>query len=296
MASRHLGREHRLWSPRPQSGLLLDLLSVSSLCAVSCSRKLRTNYSGAALRVRRSSDSAEQDIGFAGNLVDTAAIATFCSGTSGFVRKWYDQGSGAHDLGNATTAAQPRIYTAGALEQLSNGVTAARWLTAAGAYALSCGAGALGISGSPALTAAISFSRHFDEDRLLALGTNVSGQFFLVDAEISRKCYIGLGSGNRQLNYTTTADLPHSWILKKAASAQLSAFDIEESGTDLTQSAITNGTNTLSLQLASCNLVLGNDLGASDGFEGRIAAFLLFDSLLAGTDLTALRAEMAAHA
>ena len=73
-------------------------------------RWLNTDYAGAAIRVRRASDNAEQDIGFtpSGDL-DTTALATFCSGTDGFVKTWYSQ-TGSNDATQTTTSAQPKIY------------------------------------------------------------------------------------------------------------------------------------------------------------------------------------------
>src|ERR1035437_266792 len=57
-------------------------------------RKLRTAYAGALIRVRRSSDNAEQDISPSGSgcgPLDTAALTTFIGVNSGFVKTWYDQ-------------------------------------------------------------------------------------------------------------------------------------------------------------------------------------------------------------
>jgi hypothetical protein len=74
-------------------------------------RKLRSAYSGSAIRVRRASDNAEQDIGFNvfGEL-DTVSLASFCSGTDGFVKTWYDQSGNANDATQTNTANQPKIY------------------------------------------------------------------------------------------------------------------------------------------------------------------------------------------
>ncbi len=74
-------------------------------------RKLRTAYSGSAIRVRRASDNTEQDIGFNvfGEL-DTVSLASFCSGTDGFVRTFYDQSGNGRDFAQTNTANQPKIY------------------------------------------------------------------------------------------------------------------------------------------------------------------------------------------
>lgn len=83
-------------------------------------RKLRAAYTGSAIRVRRSSDNAEQNIGFTalGNL-DTSALTTFCSGTNGFVTTWYDQsGNGRNGVQN-TAANQPQIVSSGSILTLT---------------------------------------------------------------------------------------------------------------------------------------------------------------------------------
>jgi hypothetical protein len=69
-------------------------------------RKLRTAYAGSAVRIRRSSDNAEADIGFSGNDFDTAAAATHIGGGSGFVVTWYDQTATGYNITNATAADQ----------------------------------------------------------------------------------------------------------------------------------------------------------------------------------------------
>lgn len=90
----------------PSTQLTLDLITTQPAAAYGF-RKLRAAYNGSCLRIRRSSDNAEQDIGFVGTDLDTAAIATFIGGGSGFIRTWYDQSTNANNLGNAMTTAQP---------------------------------------------------------------------------------------------------------------------------------------------------------------------------------------------
>jgi len=69
-------------------------------------------YEGACLRVRRSGDNAEQDIGFDGQDLDRDAIANFCSPGDGFVVTWYNQdGSGLHAT-QSFTSRQAKIYDA----------------------------------------------------------------------------------------------------------------------------------------------------------------------------------------
>jgi len=79
-------------------------------------RKLSSTYSGSALRVRRSSDNTEQDIGFDGLDLDIAALASFVGPGNGFVTKWYDQGGSGRDFLQSTANEQPRIVSLGAID------------------------------------------------------------------------------------------------------------------------------------------------------------------------------------
>jgi hypothetical protein len=83
-------------------------------------RKLRSAYTGSAIRVRRSSDNAEQNIGFTalGNL-DTTALTSFCSGTNGFVTTWYDQSGNGYDAIQTTASNQPEIVSSGSVLTLN---------------------------------------------------------------------------------------------------------------------------------------------------------------------------------
>lgn len=92
--------------------LLLDLYPNSA--AAYSLRKLRTAYSGSAIRVRRASDNTEQNIGFdsVGNL-DTSALTAFCSGTNGFITTWYDQSTNGRNATQTTAIRQPQIVASG---------------------------------------------------------------------------------------------------------------------------------------------------------------------------------------
>jgi hypothetical protein len=90
---------------------LLDLYP--SAAAAYSLRKLMAAYSGSAIRVRRSSDNAEQNIGFIGGNLDTSALTTFCSGTNGFVTTWYDQSGNGNNATQTTAINQPQIVSAG---------------------------------------------------------------------------------------------------------------------------------------------------------------------------------------
>jgi len=85
-------------------------------------RKLSTAYSGSAIRVRRSSDNTEQNIGFSGADLDTSSLLSFVGANNGFVTTWYDQ-SGTNNAIQTTASNQPQIVTSGSINIL-NGKTA----------------------------------------------------------------------------------------------------------------------------------------------------------------------------
>ena len=80
-------------------------------------RQFTTAEDNNAIRVRRSSDDTEQDIGFdgEGNLDTTALLAFVGTGgtDNGFVTKWYDQSGNSNDAINATASEQPKIVSSG---------------------------------------------------------------------------------------------------------------------------------------------------------------------------------------
>lgn len=93
-------------------------------------RKLRSVYNGAALRIRRSNDNLETNIGFDANgHLDTAAIKTFTGVNDAFVTTWFDQSGNNRNFIQNTLANQPRIILAGVIDR-KNGQPAIRHLAA----------------------------------------------------------------------------------------------------------------------------------------------------------------------
>lgn len=120
---------------------LLDQVSQTASFALS-TRKLRADYTGPAVRVRRSGDNAEADVDFdsknvvsdnstvtiavAGTsglaLNSTMTLATYRSGKTLYVSTWYDQGPNAYHAVQATVAKQPvfSMASAGATNQYAS--------------------------------------------------------------------------------------------------------------------------------------------------------------------------------
>lgn len=78
-------------------------------------RRLSSTYEGDAIRVRRSSDNAEQDIGFVGEDLDTASLLSFVGAGNGFVTVWYDQSGSVNNATQSTAGAQPQIVDSGSV-------------------------------------------------------------------------------------------------------------------------------------------------------------------------------------
>jgi len=100
------------------SALLLD--TYPNAAAAYSLRKLRTAYAGSAIRVRRSSDNTEQDIGFVDGELDTVSLLAFCGVGNGFVTTWYDQSGNARNATQATAVNQPQIVSNGIINAINS--------------------------------------------------------------------------------------------------------------------------------------------------------------------------------
>lgn len=89
----------------------LNQLASTPVVALGLTKLIST--ATAAIRVRRSSDNAEADIGFDGDDLDWAALASHVGANSGYVRTIYDQTGNSHHAQQATNSKQPRIVNAG---------------------------------------------------------------------------------------------------------------------------------------------------------------------------------------
>ena len=192
--------------------LLLDLYP--NAAAAYSLRKLRNAYSGSAIRVRRSNDNTEQDIGFDANgNLDTAALTSFCTGTNGFITTWYDQSSIGRDATQTTAIRQPQIVASGNITN-DNGKPALtfngnyyleivnRPLTAATQYAFFAVANAqtnqsfemlFTQSNSGGNSACIEFRRNSGGNNINILDSTASG-------------FVSVGSINQRLLYSIMRD------------------------------------------------------------------------------------------
>ena len=99
----------------PSGGASLILDNYSGAVVAYSLRKLSNTYTGNCIRVRRSSDNAEQDFGFSSGVLDTASLLTFVGAGSGFLVTWYDQSGNGTNAVQSTANNQNRIVRLGSL-------------------------------------------------------------------------------------------------------------------------------------------------------------------------------------
>ncbi len=80
-------------------------------------RQLDNDYTGNAIKVRRSNDSVEQEIGFDdnGNLDESNLLSFVGTGNDGFITVWYDQSGNENNAVQSTISMQPQIVSSGSI-------------------------------------------------------------------------------------------------------------------------------------------------------------------------------------
>ena len=116
----------------PKTQPLLDIYSGAS--GAYFLQKVRTAYTGNCIRVRRSSDNTEQDIGFIGNELNTVSLLTFVGVGNGFITVIYDQSGNANNVSQSTASRQPQIVFSGSLQYRSGRPYARMFQGATGAF------------------------------------------------------------------------------------------------------------------------------------------------------------------
>jgi hypothetical protein len=101
----------RLLRPLASNRFLLDQFS-GAVAAYSL-RRLRSGYTGAAVRVRRSNDNAEAN--FRPEEVANGTLTAWTGANNGFAVTWFDQSGSGNDLTQGTSGSQPQLVSSGSL-------------------------------------------------------------------------------------------------------------------------------------------------------------------------------------
>lgn len=252
------------------ASLLLDTYPATAAYSL---RKLRTAYAGSAIRVRRSSDNAEQDIGFSAGVLDTSALTTFVGAGNGFVVTWYDQSGAGANVTRPVLSQQPLIVSSGVV-----------------------------------LIKGTKPSIDFDgsDDRLVlgsALSALDSGNQFsifsvsssdLLNTLRSLWSNAGSGSSNQMRGVADTRNIasPLNFFVSNSASVGFSStlsttrnntdqrlqISVMDAGNVMRgfDNGATGGTNTYTLTYANTELVIG--AGANGALNGTVQEFIVFDT------------------
>ena len=237
----------------PSCSYLLD--SYGSAAAAYSLRKLSSSYSGNAIRVRRSSDNTEQDIGFTNCDLDTASLKSFVGANSGYIVTWYDQsGNTGRNATQSTTANQPSIVLSGVVQrQGTNNMPSINW-----------GGGSVALTG-PSFTFTQP-TTHFmlakndgSADRYFIDGSGGNRQFFGPNAG-QLAIYAGVG-----YYYGTSSTAYNVYTVLFNGSSSSAAINAG--------SAVTGNAGTQSM---STGFSIGR--GSSGGMTGYIAELILYGS------------------
>lgn len=261
------------------STLLLDSGSITTSAAFAFSlRKLKTGVT-AAIRVQRSSDSTQQDIGFdgSGNLDTATMLAWVGAGNTGYVMKLYDQSGNGKDATAASTALAPVIVNAGTLV-VEGSLPAMTWVSG---KCLTFTSTALGTAQTILTT--VRSSQGSPTTAYCIVGGGGVSNYVALQNDVASGDMIGWLGDNTRNSYNTsgsqTVDSSYTWVRSgatgawyKGATLQTSALNNLSSGGTLTLGFIggqNGGTGTATPWLGSIQEVIG------------------FAAALAGSELTA---------
>lgn len=263
-----------IYTPPAASGsLLLD--SLSNVAVAYSTRKLRTAYAGSALRVRRSSDSAEQDIGFdgSGNL-DTTALASFVGANNGLVTTWYDQSGNGVNATQTTPGDQPPLVASGTNYTVNSKVSL-RWTG---------GAQRLVFTSTQSIPVSVYMVARFN--------SYVAGAHFLDGSAVSPRMLLGYGGSTNYQLYNGGSALTGGTTDTTTAHALVAVFN--DSSSSL---SIDGGANVISGS-AGTNGRGSTIIGAgyvSTGFDGWIPELICFNGTISGGDASTCRSSAVSY-
>jgi len=250
---------------RSNSGGFVGLLDDYGGAAAAYSlRRLSGSYTGDAIRVRRSSDNAETDIGFDSNGdLDTTALLAHV-GTSptdnGFIETWYDQSGNGFDSTQTTTSSQPQIVSGGSV--ITQGGNPAVYTTASGGKNLNTGLLTLPVSGDIDLDffGVINQQSSGNSNHLFALTDNTTTtdrrKIFCYGIDSATTISVRLYGGNIVYNNTTSGQLLFNTNYQGGGGA----FDSRINGSSLNVSSF--GNTGLNIQTSSGFLLMsGSSFG-----------------------------------
>lgn len=240
-------------------------------------RKLDCDYTGYAIRVRRSSDNTEQDIGFtsSGDL-DTATLKTFVGANSGYVITWYDQ-AGSNNATQSSTTLQPYIISTGVIERV-NGKPAIYFYDVSTRLASTSGSGT---STSNTMATVAKFNPSSGSYNVqMSIGSTASTNCYahIGSNTLTRRIYRN-GTSSDDGNTTTNQEL---WT----SSTNSSGNKFWVNGSSQTMS---NASQVFTSDLS--NVLLGSDAFGS-GLRGRLQEAIFWNSTKSDSDISNINSNI----
>ena len=243
------------WEEVDEASLLLDTYTGAS--AAYSLRKLRTLYTGSAVRVRRASDNTEQDIGFTAGELDTTSLASFCGSSDGFVKVWYCQSGNSNDAEQTTTGNQPKIYDGSTGVVTENGKPAVEF-DGASTYLRNSN---LTTSGAHTI---FTVDQYIDEDNENVLYDSDTSPQSIAFVNGSDQWNISYGNNFNTLHNANSSQNLHGFFIDGASS------EFYENGVSVATGNV--GTNNMS------GVTIGATRAAAVPWRGMIQEFLIYDS------------------
>jgi len=204
----NFGSTYSYDAPLP-ANKLID--TYASACGAYSLRELTTAWAGQpVVEVRRTLDGAYSD--FTASEITDGTLATWCQGTSAFVRTWYDQSGNGIDVTQTTEASQPRIATNGVVES-ENGKPAINFDTTAAGFS---NAGNFDYEGGVSWYAVTHTTVNTSQDRVWC--DDIIGQQGFVIFYTDGSYYLNDGAGYETFNTTG-----------ETTNQQLRSFNFDES-------------------------------------------------------------------
>ena len=283
----------------PLPPLLLDIISAPATNAYSCYHKLRRAYDGFAIRVRRTPDNLTKGIGFIDDFLDVAALLAFVGTGSGFVDILYDEGIHGRHIDQITPANQPRIVNAGVLDRYPSGGPAMVFDGSNDRLFRRVAGNSTGLTGSPDVTVGV-VSQGSGAGRLQFVfgrtGTG-SGTGFCLSRDGAALMPVYKTHYGTRKHFTAIHNFDAAggyYVVQHTAGGTTHTGVIRSNGVNLAPVSVTG--SPLALSLLDQNLEFGGgSYFASSHFSGKQSALILFNAVLAGAELAAFEAELAAH-
>jgi trimeric autotransporter adhesin len=253
---------------------VLDLISAVVAAAYSL-RRLYASYTGAAIRVRRSSDNAERDIGFIGEHLDVLALLVFVGNGSGFVTTWYDQSGNGRHATQTTAAKQPQIVSNGVVES-QNGRPAVVFDGVNDRLATA--STTLGITSSATLVVVTELSSRTRPEQGIVGSNDMTARFGFFITLTNTIRWNPVAFSTIEASSVTGAQI-------LVGTAQSGATALFRNGTSIATGTDSTGT------MSSTPFNIGNMLSGTTlpHFSGTVAEVLTSPSVLSTTDLQTLK-------